>query len=158
MRTRLFFLLVLASCIFKLQAQQKIRLVSNWEFIKQDLGGVWESVRSIGRANPESGSGWQKVNLPHCANATDGVDPDTHYYQGASWYRTLLEVQNPYKNGRTLLHFEGAGQKTDVYVYTTKVGSHVGGYDEWTVDITDAVEAFKKSELFQGKFDRKIPV
>ncbi|RYF84329.1 MAG: glycoside hydrolase family 2, partial [Chitinophagaceae bacterium] len=69
-----------------------------------------------------------------------------------------LEISNPYKAGRTLLHFEGAGQKTDVYVFTTKVGSHVGGYDEFTIDITDAVEAFKKTDVFKKQFKGKIPV
>ncbi len=59
---------------------------------------------------------------------------------------------------RTLLFFEGAGQKTDVYVYTTKVGSHVGGYDEFVVDITDAVEAFSKTPIAQSQFKGKIPI
>ena len=56
------------------------------------------------------------------------------------------------------MHFEGAGQKTNVYVYTTEVGSHVGGYDEWTVDITDAVDSFKKTDAFQKQFKGKIPI
>ena len=51
--------------------------------------------------------------------------------------------------------FDGAGQKTDVYVYTTHVGSHVGGYDSWNVDITDAVKAFlgsKMRNVSKGKY------
>ena len=139
-------------------AQQKTRLTTNWEFLRQDLGGIWEAVRPVGRGNPESVPLWQKVNLPHCVNAEDAVDPDINYYQGPSWYRTQLEVKNPYENGRTILHFEGAGQKTDVYVYTTKVVSHVGGYDEWIADITEAVEAFKKTDAYQKQFKGKVPV
>jgi len=56
------------------------------------------------------------------------------------------------------LHFEGAGQKTDVYVYTTKVATHVGGYDEWKADITDAVAEFKKTEVFKKQFKGKVPI
>nr|WP_199156429.1 glycoside hydrolase family 2 TIM barrel-domain containing protein [Pedobacter sp. ASV2] len=141
-----------------LYAQQSVRLNSNWEFLKQDLGGVWEAVRPVGLGNPESVPLWQKVNLPHCVNAEDAVDPDVNYYQGPSWYRTQLNIDNPYQKGRTLLHFEGAGQKTEVYVYTTKVASHVGGYDEWTADITDAVAAFKKTEAFTKQFKGKVPI
>ncbi|MBB5645857.1 beta-galactosidase [Pedobacter cryoconitis] len=140
------------------EAQESKRLNQNWEFVKQDLGGIWEAVRPVGKGNPESVPLWQSVTLPHCVNATDAVDPDVNYYQGPSWYRTTIEVTNPYQNGRTLLHFEGAGQKTEVYVYTTKVGSHTGGYDEWTVDITDAVAAFKKTEIYKKQFKSKIPV
>src|SRR5689334_1698366 len=140
------------------RAQQSTRLTGNWEFLKQDVGGIWEIVRPVGKGNPESVPLWQTVKLPHCVNAEDAVDPDVNYYQGPAWYRTQLEIHNPYNNGRTLLFFEGAGQKTDVYVYTTKVGSHIGGYDEWTVDITDAVEAFRKSNAYQKQFNGKIPI
>lgn len=140
------------------QAQQSQRLNQGWEFLRQDLGGIWEAVRPVKAGNPESVPLWTKVELPHCVNAQDAVDPDVNYYQGPSWYRTQIAVQNPFAGGRTLLHFEGAGQKTEVYIYTTKVGSHVGGYDEFTIDITDAVEAFKKTDVFQKQFNGKIPL
>lgn len=152
----IIFFIVLVSK--SLTAQQKIRLNQNWEFLKQDLGGVWEAIRPVGKGNPESVPLWQQVSLPHCVNAEDAVDPDVNYYQGPAWYRSQLTINNPYKQGRTLLHFEGAGQKTDVYVYNTKVGSHVGGYDEFTIDITDAVEAFKKTPVFESQFKGKIPI
>jgi beta-galactosidase len=139
-------------------AQQKTRLNDNWQFLKQDLGGVWEAVRPVKQGNPEEVPLWTNVTLPHCYNAEDAVDPDVNYYQGPTWYRTQLDVKNPYSNGRTLLHFEGVGQKAEVYVYSTKVGSHVGGYDEWTVDITDALEAFKEMDVYQKQFKGKIPV
>lgn len=140
------------------QAQQTRRLTQNWEYLKGDLGGIYEAVRPVKAGNPESVPLWENVSLPHCFNATDAVDPDRNYYQGPGWYRTQLTIDNPYKNGRTLLHFEGAGQKTQVYVYDVKVAEHVGGYDEWTADITAAVEAFRKNPLFQKQFKGKIPL
>ncbi|AHF15528.1 glycoside hydrolase family 2 protein [Niabella soli] len=138
--------------------QQSVRLNSGWLFLKEDLGGIWEAVRPVKEGNPEALPLWTKVSLPHCANERDAVDPDVNYYQGPMWYKTELRVQNPYAKGRTLLHFEGAGQKTEVYVYTTKVGAHVGGYDEWTVDITDAVNAFKKQDSLVKQFKGKVPI
>jgi beta-galactosidase len=141
-----------------LQAQTSKRLNNNWEFVKQDLGGVWEAVRPVKAGNPEELPFWQKVTLPHCFNATDAVDPDVNYYQGPGWYRTYIDIENPYAKGRTLLHFEGAGQKTQVYIYNVKVAEHVGGYDEWTADITDAVAAFKKTAVFNSQYKGKIPV
>ncbi|MDB5013762.1 MAG: glycoside hydrolase family 2 protein, partial [Daejeonella sp.] len=139
-------------------AQESRRLVTGWQFLRQDLGNVWESVRPVAKGSSESVPLWQNVNLPHCFNAEDAVDPDVNYYQGPGWYRTNLKINNPHQQGRTLLHFEGAGQKSEVYVYTTKVGSHTGGYDEWTIDITDAVEAFKKTEVFQKQFKGEVPI
>ncbi len=141
-----------------LLAQQSARLNTGWSYLQSDLGGVWEAVRPVGSGTPETYPIWENVTLPHCFNALDAVDPAGNYYRGPGWYRTLLDPQNPYPQGRTLLHFEGAGQKTDVYVYQTKVGSHVGGYDEWTVDITDAVAEFKKTTAFQKQFGGKVPI
>lgn len=151
----LFNLLILSQ---SLSAQQSVRLTEGWEFLKQDLGGIWEAIRPVGPGNPEAVPLWQKVSLPHCVNATDAVDPDVNYYQGPAWYRTQLLIKNPYQRGRTILHFEGAGQKTQVYVYNTKVAVHLGGYDEWTADITEAVAAFQKNEAYQKQFKGKVPV
>jgi beta-galactosidase len=140
------------------QPQNSIRLNKNWKFLRSDLGGIWEAVRPVKQGNPESLPIWENVTLPHCFNATDAVDPDVNYYQGPGWYTGLITILNPYPNGRTLLHFEGAGQKTEVYVYLTKVGIHVGGYDEWTVDITNAVNNFFQDKKISDSFNGKVPV
>ena len=65
-------------------------------------------------------------------------------WKGPGWYRTRFQLANPYPSGRTLLHFEGAGQKTEVYIHTEKAGTHVGGYDEFTIDITDLANKYAK--------------
>lgn len=156
---RLFFYSFLSlTLISPAQLSNSIRLNDKWLFLKSDLGGIWEAVRPITPGFPESVPLWEPVSLPHCFNATDCVDPELNYYQGPGWYKTELEVKNPYSNGRTLLHFEGAGQKTEVYIFTTKVGSHKGGYDEWTVDITDAVAEFLKNKSITERFKGKIPL
>ena len=152
-----FLLLGSLNSFAQINYPNKTRLNDDWLFLKSDIGNIWEAVRPAGRNSPETVPIWEKVSLPHCFNAEDAVDPDVNYYQGPGWYKTQLTVDNPYKNGRTLLQFEGAGQKTDVYVFTEKVGSHVGGYDEWTVDITDAVKRFLASEDAK-RFKGKVPL
>src|SRR5271165_3943956 len=84
------------------------RLTKGWEHFRGQLGGIWE----VWRGDKASDNvAWTPVELPHCFNARDAVDPDEAYYQGPGWYRTRVAVDNPFPNGRTLLHFEGAGQK-----------------------------------------------
>lgn len=155
-----FLLLLLSLPSFALiPTDRKQRLTEGWEFIRQDMGSIWEVMRPVpGAGKPESVPLWQKVTLPHCFNAEDAVDPDVNYYQGPGWYRTSLNIDHPTKDGRIYLEFEGAGQKTEVYVYTTRVGSHVGGYDEWAVDITDAVRRFLADPVCQKRFGGKVPV
>lgn len=143
----------------KIPVGGKIRLSDGWSFLRQDIGNIWEAVRPARAGQPETVPLWESVTLPHCFNAEDCVDPDVNYYQGPGWYKTLLDISNPYKDGRVLLEFEGAGQKTDVYLFTRKVGSHTGGYDSWNVDITDAVKDFISSpdaERFGGKIPLSI--
>lgn len=161
MRNILFSCLFLFCCFSmagKVPSKQKIRLTENWEYLKGDLGGIWEAVRPASPGNPETVPVWQKVTLPHCFNAEDAVDPDVNYYQGPGWYKTLLTIDNPYADGRIVLDFEGAGQKTKVYIYTTLVGEHVGGYDEWSVDITEAVNSFMADGQLMKRFKGKIPL
>ena len=138
---------------------QKIRLNDGWLFLQEDIGNIWEAVRPVEKGSSEEVPLWTKVTLPHCFNADDAVDPYVNYYQGPGWYKHQLDIKNPYEGGRILLQFEGAGQKTEVYIYTEKVATHVGGYDEWTVDITNAVERFYKngdSKRFEGKVPLSI--
>lgn len=142
----------------KIPASQRIRLTDQWEYLKGDLGSIWEAVRAVAPGSSEAVPIWQPVTLPHCFNAEDAVDPDVNYYQGPGWYRTLLDIQNPAANGRTILEFEGAGQKTEVYIYTRKVGSHVGGYDEWSVDITEAIRKALADPDCRKRFNGKVPL
>jgi beta-galactosidase len=126
------------------------RLSEGWEHYRGNLGGVWEAWR--GKAASDNVT-WDKVAMPHCFNAIDSVDPDRAYYQGPGWYRTTFALQNPFPNGRTLLHFEGAGQRSEVFVGLESVAQHVGGYDEWTVDITDAAARCVKRPEAGGKVE-----
>ena len=94
-------------------ANDNTRLDTGWQFHQGSVGSIWE----IWRGNRASDNVvWTPVTLPHCFNARDAVDPDEHYYQGPCWYRIRLKLANPFPNGRTLLHFDGAGQKSQVFV------------------------------------------
>jgi len=111
------------------------RLDDGWEYYRGALDGPWEVWRG------EEIAIWEKVTLPHCFNHYDACDPDTPYYRGHGWYRTRIPIANPIAGGRTLLYFEGAGQASHAYVGNTLVGSHIGGYDEFVFDISNAVNA-----------------
>lgn len=156
----LLYLLLFISFTVKAQLpnENKIRLIDNWEFLQSDVGNIWETLRPVKQGEAEAVPIWEKVTLPHCFNSEDAVSPTVNYYQGPGWYRNKLSIANPYPNGRTILHFEGAGQKTQVYIFNEKVGEHIGGYDEWTIDITNAVNDFQKNPLYKGRFKSKIPL
>ena len=55
--------------------------IKEWEYRRGGLGGPWEAWR---KANDDANV-WTKVQVPHCFNAFDAVDPDAPYYQGPGW-------------------------------------------------------------------------
>ncbi len=105
MRTLIALLLISTNLLV---ADNTQRLSEGWEHYQGSLGSTWEVWRGDAASDNVA---WSKVTLPHCFNGRDSVDPDVKYYQGQGWYRTKLKIANPYPNGRTLLHFDGAGQK-----------------------------------------------
>jgi len=120
------------------------RLDTGWQFRRGPTDGIWQVWRS------EDNDQWKETALPHCANAYDACDPDQPYFRGESWYRTKLAVRNPFADGRTVLHFQGAGQTTTVWVGATLIGTHKGGYDEFVFDITEAVQNLPQAETKLG--------
>jgi len=120
------------------------RLDTGWQFRREPMDGIWEIWRS------EENDLWQPAALPHCFNATDSCDPDQPYYRGPGWYRTRLALENPFADGRTILHFQGAGQTTTLWVGSTLIGTHKGGYDEFVFDITDAVQRLSTADAKGG--------
>ena len=137
---------------------QKIRLTEDWEFVRSDVSSLADVLGTSNASNLSSNPVWEKIALPHCFNAFDAVDPDKPYYKGVGWYRKLLAVNNPYTEGRTLLNFEGAGQKTRVYIGTELVAEHTCGYDNWSVDVTEAVARCLHNTELQKKHKGLIPL
>ncbi len=125
-------------------ALHALRLDLGWQFLQGPLSGVWEVWRA------EENELWQPTALPHCFNEVDACDPDRPYFRGQGWYRTRLELHNPFPGGRTVLHFQGAGQTISLWVGPRLVGTHRGGYDEFAFDITSAVQQLSSAEIKDG--------
>jgi beta-galactosidase len=124
-----------------------VPLLQGWELHRGTLGSVWDAWRE----DHDNGIKWQPVPMPHCFNARDAVDPDGTFYEGPAWYRIRLEIANPFQNGRTILHFEGAGQRSEVFVFLDKAGEHLGGYDEFGIDISELSARASKDPRTDGR-------
>ena len=105
-----------------------ININDGWKFIRQDVG----SAPAVLPAD------WEDVTLPHTWNAVDGMDGNGSYYRGTCWYARSFETPcQPLKGGRVYVEVGAAGQQADVYVNSTKVTRHEGGYAKFRADITD---------------------
>lgn len=69
------------------------------------------------------------------------------------WYRRQFEAPKLAAEGRLLLHFGAVDWEATVYVNGKQVGTHRGGYDGFTFDITDALKTDGPQELIVGVWD-----
>ncbi|MDR2982721.1 MAG: DUF4982 domain-containing protein [Puniceicoccales bacterium] len=72
-------------------------------------------------------STWEKVNLPHTPRL-DSPNVGDKYFKGICWYRQQIPVNPEWKGKQVSIVFDGAMQKTDVWVNGKFVTTHLGGY------------------------------
>lgn len=56
------------------------------------------------------------------------------------WYRREIYVPAEFSGKRIILHFGAVDQEATVWVNSTQVASHMGGYLPFEADVTDAIE------------------
>lgn len=70
-----------------------------------------------------------------------------------AWYRRTFRVPQSWKGRRVLLHFQAVDWEAVVLVNGQQVGAHRGGYDAFSLDITDALTSSDEQELIVKVFD-----
>lgn len=88
----------------------------------------------------EGNEGWNIVSVPHTWNNQDCLDDAPGYTRGKGWYRKKLYVDKEMASQPLYIYFEGANQRTEVFINGSKVGEHVGGYTFFCFDITSFVK------------------
>ena len=63
------------------------------------------------------------------------------------WYKRIITLSDAYKNKNVLLHFGAVDWQADVFVNGKQVGTHKGGYDPFSFDITSFLKKGKEQEI-----------
>lgn len=117
-----------------------------------NLNGLWEyAIQPKDAARPAKFEGQILVPYP-IESALSGVKraltPDQKL-----WYRRTVHAVKP-KTGRLLVHFDAVDWRTEVFVNGKPVGTHEGGYDPFTFDVTDALKpGGKEQEMVVAVWD-----
>jgi len=69
------------------------------------------------------------------------------------WYHRTFEIPSEWVNCRVLLHFGAVDWETTVYVNDKQVGSHRGGYDPFSIDITEALKPEGEQKILVEVWD-----
>ncbi|UCH63515.1 MAG: beta-galactosidase [Fidelibacterota bacterium] len=103
-----------------------------------NLNGLWEyAIQPEDAPQPETFQGHILVPFP-IESALSGVGkavgPDNRL-----WYQRTFKVPPNWADRRILLHFGAVDWETTVWVNGREVGTHRGGYDPFTFDISEAL-------------------
>ena len=115
---------------------------NNWK----NLNGLWNySIVSKGSAKPSAYQG--KILVPFAIeSALSGVGKRVGK-DSILWYNTTFTPGSSMKGKRLLLHFGGVDWETEVFVNGKKAGTHQGGNDPFSFDITSLIKGSGKQEL-----------
>ena len=125
----------------------------------QNLNGLWEyAIRPKAEGQPDKWDGQILVPFP-VESALSGVmklvGPDNRL-----WYRRTFSL--PKHDGKVipawtdkniLLHFGAVDWETTVWLNGKEAGTHKGGYDPFTIDITSNLKADGPNELIVSVYD-----
>lgn len=111
-----------------------------------NLNGLWNYAITTGQpAPPAHWEGQILVPFP-LESSLSGVCRSLRPDQ-VLWYKRQFEFSRPSTGARVLLHFEAVNYITEVVVNGKNIGHHQGGYDPFTLDITDALAESKTQDL-----------
>ena len=116
----------------------------------QNLNGLWQYAPAEADQPAPIGKTLEgKILVPFpVESALSGVGK--HFDR--LWYRRTFKVPADWKGKRVLLHFGAVDWESTVYVNGKAMGTHRGGYDAFSYDITEALTS-GDNELIVGVFD-----
>ncbi len=79
---------------------------------------------------------WNLINIPHTWNDKDVMDETPGYFRGTGWYKKEIFLNEKESGKQVFLYFEGANQLASVFVNGKLAGTHAGGYNAFSFDIT----------------------
>ncbi|MBC9912005.1 glycoside hydrolase family 2 protein [Chitinophaga varians] len=107
----------------------------NWK----NLNGLWQyAVREKNAATPTSWDG--KILVPFAIESGLSGVGRTVGKDSLLWYHTSITLPATMKGKKVLLHFGAVDWRTTVYVNGKEAGSHEGGFDPFSFDITSLLK------------------
>jgi beta-galactosidase/beta-glucuronidase len=122
---------------------------ANW----QNLNGLWQYAITPAAASQAPATMEGSILVPFAVESSlSGVGRKVGK-DSVLWYKTQIEVQPNLRKGRLLLHFGAVDWQASVYVNGQLAGTHEGGYDPFSFDITSLLTKKKQQEIVVKVWD-----
>ncbi|MEO7214562.1 MAG: sugar-binding domain-containing protein [Mucilaginibacter sp.] len=105
------------------------------------LNGKWDYVGGASAANalnpPKPINFDGKIDhilVPYCPESVlSGIERKQEINM---WYRRSFEIPSGWKNKQVIIHFDAVDHDASIFINGKKAGTHAGGYDAFSLDIT----------------------
>ena len=122
-----------------------------------NLNGWWEFAVTESSDLPETYE--QEIVVPFCPECMLSLADMGSYTNKWLFYRRSFTLPKGFQKDKVLLHIGAAIQVAKIYVNQQLMGEHTGGYEAFSLDITDALK--KENEIVIAVFndlqDKTLP-
>ena len=113
-----------------------------------NLNGLWEyAIVPVSEAQNIPSAFDGKILVPFCIESSLSGVGKTVGKDSVLWYHRMIPVAGNMKGKKVLLHFGAVDWRTQIFINGVKIGSHEGGYDPFTFDITNALKKGPQQQL-----------
>ncbi|MDO8539023.1 MAG: glycoside hydrolase family 2 TIM barrel-domain containing protein [Opitutaceae bacterium] len=113
-----------------------------------NLNGLWDyAITPLATAAPAGQAYDGKIRVPYAVESTlSGVGRSLAPNQRL-WYHRTFEIPADWRGARVAVHFGAVDYECQLYVNGAPAGSHRGGFDPFSFDITDLLKPQGPQEL-----------
>lgn len=118
-----------------------------------NLNGLWNYKIQPGKFEgmPNSFDGQILVPFP-IESALSGVGKNVGE-NNTLWYQQIINLEKPKGNNQIILHFGAVDWSCEVYINNVKVGTHEGGFNPFSFNITRFLKSGKKQDVRVAVWD-----
>ncbi len=118
----------------------------------QNLNGLWDYIITDNDEDlPKSYDG--KILVPYAIESSLSGVGKTVGYTKTLWYHRTFKLKSKWKNKRIILNLGAIDWQSTVFINGKLIGSHKGGYDPFSYDITDALLGSGEQEILIRVWD-----
>lgn len=123
----------------------------------KSLNGKWDYIggkNKLNAFNPKMPIAFdgkpEQILVPYCPESViSGIERNQEVNM---WYRRHFEIPQNWKGKNILINFEAVDHDATIFVNGKKAGSHAGGYDAFSLDITPLLKS-GRNELIVAAYD-----